>query len=450
MKETIESPMTANKKKRAAVSLLAFFVVFILLFQSVAVNVRAAENRVADPATNGSWNTYPGFDDSTRNVGRIWTDKTVATDKIDVQSPTGETITVENKDSDFLVALSAMSSTATITGVKKEHVPLDIVLVLDTSGSMGQPLSTVGGKYTEVYAKDLDTSKNYFYKSGSSYTALTYYKPPTGNPYWAHRDGSGWQKVTPKTSAQDRQNTQFYKYSNPTKLEALKETVDTFIDKTSEKNQEITETEQKQRISVVSYAFDANTANGLTVCEGKNVEALKKSVNELASGGATEANKGLSNAQTELQNKGRANAKKIVLFFTDGEPNTNNGFMADVANKAIGIAKTLKATAGTGAMNAQIYTIGMFERANAEDTEDKFNAYMHAVSSNYPNATSYTPKASLGDRAEGDFYKTASDTDELEQVFQTIFENITNQAGLSPTHLEQGSDAHRGVCYLYR
>ena len=89
---------------------------------------------IADDSTITSWEDTTG--DNTKNVGRIWTDKTVSTDSINLQPVD---ITVKKDDSeDFLIALSALSSAANITG--ETAVPLDMVLVLDTSGSMGDDM----------------------------------------------------------------------------------------------------------------------------------------------------------------------------------------------------------------------------------------------------------------------------------------------------------------------
>lgn len=90
-----------------------------------------------------------------------------------------------------------------------------------------------------------------------------------------------------------------------------------------------------------------------------------------------------------------------------------------------------------------IYSIGVFEDANPEDTTDnRFNRYMHAVSSNYPDATGYEPPSSgwwgpdpgnMGDRAPGsDYYKAATSSDELSQIFQGISEDIGSGTG-APT-----------------
>ena len=105
------------------------------------------ETAVADPNTMTTWQGI--VEKSTENIGRIWTDKTVSSDDVTLSvSPDGAAPEVEIGDSDFLVALSALSSTSNTTTTSSK--PLDIVLVLDMSGSMGEELSS-GNVYSETY-----------------------------------------------------------------------------------------------------------------------------------------------------------------------------------------------------------------------------------------------------------------------------------------------------------
>lgn len=83
-----------------------------------------------DPDTTARWRHWAagGGDESrlsTENVGRIWTDKTVKK-------------AADGSGSDFETTLSAMSSTSDTTSLVGR--PLDIVLVLDASGSMDEAM----------------------------------------------------------------------------------------------------------------------------------------------------------------------------------------------------------------------------------------------------------------------------------------------------------------------
>ena len=151
----------------------------------------------------------------------------------------------------------------------------------------------------------------------------------------------------------------------------------------------------------------------------------------------------MQHAQTELTKHGRPNAKQVVIFFTDGSPNNDNGFDNDIASDAIKAAKSLK-NAGT-----VVYTVGIFKGADPKadvSGASKENKFMQAVSSNYPSATytgkSYDPtgllntwKWNFGDRpANANYYLAASSADGLNKVFEDIFTSIsTKPAG--PTHV---------------
>ena len=175
----------------------------------------------------------------------------------------------------------------------------------------------------------------------------------------------------------------------------------------------------------------------LTPCTGDDATSLKSTVNSISPNGATRADYGLQLADGVFSS-GRADAKKIVVFFADGSPTSSSGFQASVADSAVKSAKSLKNK------GADIYTIGIFNGANpvADPTNywtSNENKFMHAVSSNYPNATSYTTNE-LGKRTENsDFYKAASNADELKKVFDDISSSITSGKG-SPTQIEDGYD----------
>lgn len=123
---------------------ITFIMIVVMLFGLGQQQVNAADNitksTVADSETINNWHAANAFDDSTKNVGRIWTDKSVSTGDVTLtgrqDEPQSATIK-KGADSDFLVGLSALSATAKIVG--ETTVSLDIVLVLDVSGSMEDP-----------------------------------------------------------------------------------------------------------------------------------------------------------------------------------------------------------------------------------------------------------------------------------------------------------------------
>ena len=112
------------------------------------------ETSVVDADTKGSWTDI--VEDSTQNIGRIWTDKSVYNGNVTLPGigEGGQEIPITKPEgSDFMVGLSALSSTSN-TSVTTS-TPLDIVLVLDVSGSMSNNLGTTY-EYTKVY--NIDTS----------------------------------------------------------------------------------------------------------------------------------------------------------------------------------------------------------------------------------------------------------------------------------------------------
>ena len=340
--------------------------------------------KIVDYDTSNHWKFwaggYNGKEVTTQNVGRIWTDKTVKA--------------VESGDSDFLTTLSAISSTSDTTISGK---PLDIVMVLDASGSMDDPM------------------------------------------------GTG---------------------DNTKRIDALKTAANTFIDAIAAQNQSITDASKQHRVAIVKFAGKkktdkvgndtyrdgrytynySQTMKNLTSCKGKDADSLKDTVGNIKPAGSTQADYGLELAENITINSGRADAKKIVVFFTDGSPTSSSGFQASVADSAIASAKSLKAN------GADIYTIGIFNGANpsadptAEGTS-KVNKFMHAVSSNYPGATSSISfwgewVIDYGTRAENsDYYKSATSASELEKIFEEISGSII-QTGY-PTEVHSGYGEHK-------
>lgn len=341
---------------------VALIAVTVVSFASVARAAGVVGTTVVDPDTTNVWTNYtrPGGQPSTQNVGRIWTDKSVFDDTYTFTSDynaglSGETI--EKGDSDFLVSLSALSSTSNLKEMVKTSQPLDIVLVLDTSGSM----------------------------SGS-------------------------------------------------KMTNLKNAANNFIDATAENNRGL-EQDQQTRLAIVRFADGANTEQQLNYVTDQNAQQYKNTINRFGANGSTYAEEGLQQAQDVLDRNGRTDVQQIVIFFTDGEPNHGNGFDNEVAAEAVNTAHEMK-QGGT-----IIYAIGVMNGANASVTDDDgFNEYMNGVSSNYPNATaegknweifdwSTYYNTTFGERAEGDYYKAASDPDSIEEIFDEISDEVQQGVG---------------------
>lgn len=334
--------------------------------------------KVVDHDTSNHWKFWAGgYDGSkvtTQNVGRIWTDKTVQA--------------IDDGKSDFLTTLSAMSSTSDTTSLVSK--PLDIVMVLDASGSMDDPMG--GGDSTK-------------------------------------------------------------------RIDALKNAANHFIDTIAEQNKSIEDASKQHQVAIVKFAGKktdwigndtyrdgrysynySQTMQKLTACSGDGAMSLKYTVNSIKPAGATQADYGLELARDI---SGRKDAQKIVVFFTDGSPTSSRDFESAVARDAINTAKTIKSGGAT------IYTIGIFNGAKPDDdptsndTSNK-NKFMHAVSSNYPEATSSVSHGLFGKKwnvnfgnpiAGASYYKSATNAAELDQVFKDISSAITSGKGF-PTKVE--------------
>lgn len=213
--------------------------------------------------------------------------------------------------------------------------------------------------------------------------------------------------------------------SNPKRLTALKEAATSFIDATETTNDTIQDKDSKVRIAIAQFGQTSGVVSSLT----SDTAALKSSVSRLSANGATPADKGMTAAQTALR-QARPGAKKIVIFFADGVPTTQSAFSTRVANNAVQTALAMK-SAGT-----LIYSIGIFEGANPEQQSfgnrenDQANQFMHAVSSNYPNATAYD-KANWGTGGNLGYYKATNSADDLTKIFDDIQKEITTGSAYS-------------------
>ena len=364
---------------------------------SSAITYSGNKTAVTDPSTIWDWQGLVENDAS--SVGRIWTDKTVSDNEI---SKNGVTVSKAN-GADFVTALTALSSTSNLSDTAT--TPLDIVLVLDASGSMNDPMG--GG----------DTTK---------------------------------------------------------RIDALKSAANSFIDEIAKQNATVKDAAKQHQVSIVKFAGTKTESVGndryrdgghwynysqvmktLAPCTNDTEQQFKDQVGAIQPAGATRADAGMELAKGQAS--GRSDAKKVVIFFTDGTPTDYNEFSPDVASSAVGHAKEMK-DAG-----AAVYSIGIFEGADPAKYPDgqgvsNENKFMHAVSSNYPSATySYEStswwsgeyKWNFGDRAKGSdgkdatFYKSATNADELKHVFDDISKEISKGSGY-PTKTSEGFEHETG------
>ena len=228
--------------------------------------------------------------------------------------------------------------------------------------------------------------------------------------------------------------------SNPRRLNALKTAADSFIDATAATNATIRDGNSKVRIAIAQFGRNSGVIRSLT----SDATALKSSVDGLSAIGATPADRGM-NAALDALSQARQGAKKIVIFFTDGVPTTQSDFSRDVANRAVRTARTMK-TAG-----ALVYSIGIFDGANPEQEsfdnrreDDQANQFMHAISSNYPDATAYN-RANWGQGSNLGYYKATNSADDLKRIFDDIQQEITTGSAYSGVSIVDELSAYAQV-----
>lgn len=248
------------------------------------------------------------------------------------------------------------------------------------------------------------------------------------------------------------------------RIDALKNAANDFVSKIAAQNKGISDASKQHQVSIVKFAGNKSAAVGNDTYRGgygytynysqvmktmspcTDADAFKDTINSISPAGSTRADYGLQLADDQTSK--REDAKKIVVFFTDGSPTSSSGFEDGVASSAVASAKAMK---GKG---ATVYTIGIFNGANPSadpSGASNENKFMHAVSSNYPDA-SYTQSSGfwsgwnwdLGTRAEGsDYYKSATNAAELEKVFDDISSEIVKGSGY-PTSTTEGAEHQSG------
>lgn len=331
-----------------------------------------------------------------------------------------KTVTKGEGDDQFLLTLEAYATGSTTTTTTKK--PVDIVLVLDVSGSMDD--------YMETYSISPDGIYYYYAGSYSGYQRVYYCSQCRG---WYTKEHSWWNhgtQLTPKTSASDTNTSHTQFYSDVTKITALKTAVNAFIDNVAKESPDSNIAivkfagDKKDTVGNDTYRKDGYTYNysqivqNLTTVDETGASSLKTAVNGLIAAGTTLANYGMEHAQTIINGAKGNGHQKVVVMFTDGEPNgikEVSGFEKEVANSAINTSKSIKDAGAT------VYTIGCFGSLDA-DKKANVDTYMNYVSSNYPNATSMTSGGAKADPAN--YYKTVSSAADLNNIFTEISQTI--------------------------
>ena len=308
----------------------------------------------------------------------------------------------------YQVDLTA-SSKATQTVTKT--TPYDIVMVLDTSGSMGDPLykyTEYTGTLTPGYSFLGNYENKYFVKTDDKiYQSLNYHSSYYGESYWYYTDANSNEvKVTQGGSTKIYTRT-----SDGTKMAALQNAAKAFVSNVEQKNPD-------SRISIVSFSGSASIKKSnkkYLLRVGDSKTKIDSWIDELDADGATNTADGLKKAKEVFsssekwadvnQTDGR---KKMVVFLTDGVPTTHSDYSDTVAINAVTHASDIKRD-----YEADIYSLGIFDAAGSNGKLSgasiaKINKFMTDVAS------------------DSSKYMTADSIESLYNIFNSITENMPN------------------------
>ena len=342
-----------------------------------------------------------------------------------------KTATFDSKTNTVTIRLEAYT-TGKVTS-STQSVPVDVVLVLDESGSMTDTMQS----FKKVYK--LNKNENYYVKSGNSYVQVSWCDGLiisshgawcTGFHFFVHW-GSEYEPMTSESDT-TAGHVQFYEDigSNQTKREALISAATTFVNNVE---QDARKNDVDHRISVIGFSTSSNIKIGLVDDIRNNSTDVKNAISGLNADGGTYIEKGMNDAESVFNNAAATTAtqrKRVVVVFTDGIPGSgtwNSTTINGSANPAINTAYDLKNTYG-----ATVYTIGMLTDANPEleisdesNNAARTNKFLHYVSSNYPNAKNMSNGGEGGNKG---YYLSASDMESLNAIFTKISEEIATPA----------------------
>lgn len=369
-----------------------------------------------------------------------------------------KTATLED-DGTYTIELSAYATGQTTTETIKTGKPLDIVLVLDQSGSMADSITSYS--YTARPADDY----SYWDCRGNEY----YYRDTDGNYYRVQGGGGGivfgyYYLYYVKNGEQHQLGDWGWnvgatlwsgvlytrqEISSMSKLDALKAAVTNFVNSVSANAKEYN---VEHRIAMVGFASKGtdNSAwknTGLFVdgslkkyanswwettsqlssqdykdalvvvndVDGDIAGSISRAIGNLDAEGATRTSYGLEMAQKVFENNKDSERQRVVVLFTDGEPG-KSGYEKSEANSALSKAHVLK-----NENKATVYSVGLYD----SDPENNTVNFMNYTSSNYPFAQSMTYP---GSKFDDKYYMTASDADELNEIFTYIINDSTESS----------------------
>lgn len=371
-------------------------------------------------------------------------------------------IATKNEDGTYTLDLEAYA-TGDVSVITKS-LPLDIILVLDQSGSMNDRIKP-NWLYTADNDLPAETGIEYFVKNSANTYEEVYFESKIVdyqgthfiNTYnWVTLSGKKiirkfWEQGSNIRELDINPVNQFYVREDnpdgevsPTKLKVLQDAASSFIDSIEKDGGD-------HRVAVVGFAagtsesyintelfigskkynYNSTAINNqyANAYQSVNTETglrnINASINSLSANKATRADLGMEMANEIVKNdpnQGDTERKKVVIMFTDGFPTSTSVFDEQVANDTISNSKELKDAGAT------VFTVGVVDTLdNTQDPSNPntndLNKYMHYVSSNFPAATSLT-NSGEGNYQDNKFL-FATDEETLNQIFQKINEEIT-------------------------
>lgn len=351
---------------------------------------------------------------------------------------TTKTVTAQDEDGNYTIKLETWAEGE--TAVVEKATPVDVILVLDVSGSMDYSKGTPTRVNEYVTYDDVLSGNNtFFVLNGNNYERVyarstNYY----GQTYYQlYRYPANPQAVVNWTTNRNQcRSNQLY--VGTSRMQELQKAVGEFIDDIERDDHQDKEGNERprlgNRISIIKFASNTTNTVGnstyedgnyvlnysqivmnLTKVEG-NTDAMKAAVNGFQSMGGTQAGYGMNHAVRALANAD-ATHNKVVVFFTDGDPDDNRAAIGNANNGGTNAYRV------KNALGAVVYTIGMFTTSPAPNGTT-YN-YLNYVSSNYPQATvSNNGNMTAGTGSDKGYYQDASGNVNLTDIFKSISQGI--------------------------
>lgn len=356
----------------------------------------------------------------------------------------------KDKDGNYTINLEAYATGKVDVSTETKAKPTDIVLVLDQSASMLDDLSTTEEKYVKCNKTtntELENTHNLYVKVGDNYYSVSVKYDWNWNQTYTYSYNNGTNTITTTSNGiyKPGPNWDFYTKETTTntvtKEQALKTAVTQFVNSVQQQAQT---NKVDYRVAIVGYGSSSRSYKNTEILSTQNIVNYSNATNNdyknalvsanvngslntrlstainriiVETDTATSADHGMDMAKNVLANNTSTDRNKVVVMFTDGEPNHGSGFSQTVANTTIGTSKTIKST-----YSAKVYTVGILSGANPDDISSNINKYMNYVSSNYPNATNLSTPGTGG--SNQGYYMNATNSSQLNDIFEKISSDI--------------------------